>query len=209
MKKFIFKIKNYNKGFTLVELMVSMAIFMMIMLAAMGSLFVSLNAIRNIRAEQTAIDSVNYAVESMSRSIRLGTKYYSCSSSCESITDPTSSSNGSNTGISFVPQNYKVIDPNTGENIGIKSRVTYQRVERPDGTFTLEKCTSNGCASIVSDEVTITTLRFDIKGAEDTNPITLDYHPRVYILVGGEVTIKGSETTTFAIQTIAAQRNLK
>lgn len=195
MKKFNYKINNYNKGFTLVELMVSMAIFMMIMLAAMGSLFVSLNAIRNIRAEQTAIDSVNYAVESMSRSIRLGTKYYSCDSSCIDITSTTSvkDSTGGEDEISFIPQNF--------EDIG--SRITYRKNEKNE---TLERCIGNDCASIVSPEVKIKTLRFDVKGAQD---LSLDYHPRVYILVGGEVTIKGSETTTFAIQTIAAQRNLK
>jgi prepilin-type N-terminal cleavage/methylation domain-containing protein len=194
MKKFNCKINKYNKGFTLVELMVSMAIFMMIMLAAMGSLFVSLNAIRNIRAEQTAIDSVNYAIESMSRSIRLGTKYHSCDIGCPSDDDPLAArdSYGDNSIISFVPQNY--------DEIGSK-RITYQKNGK-----TLERCIGNDCASIVSDEVTITKLRFDVKGAEDKDP---NYHPRVYILVGGEVTIKGSETTTFAIQTIAAQRNLK
>lgn len=192
MKKFIFKIKNYNKGFTLVELMVSMAIFMMIMLAAMGSLFVSLNAIRNIRAEQTAIDSVNYAVESMSRSIRLGTKYVSCNSGCENKDELVLPEDGTGDEISFIPQNYNVIS----------SRITYRKNENDK---TLERCIGNDCASIVSPEVKIKTLRFDIKGAEET----VDYHPRVYILVGGEVTIKGAETTTFAIQTIAAQRNLK
>ncbi len=200
MKKFNYKINNYNEGFTLVELMVSMAIFMMIMLAAMGSLFVSLNAIRNIRAEQTAIDSVNYAVESMSRSIRLGTKYHSCDGNCPPNTDTTAVYNGNNSRISFVPQNFDEINGTPGTGSRIEYRLEGGKVKR---------CEKNVCASIVSDEVTITTLKFDIKGAEDTSPITDDYHPRVYILVGGEVTIKGSETTTFAIQTIAAQRNLK
>lgn len=191
MKKIFNKINSFEKGFTLIELMVSISIFMMIMLAAMGSLFVSLDAARRVRAQQVAIDSVNYAVESMTRSIRLGTKYISCDSDCENKTGLADPMDGTGEQISFIPQNY--------EENG-KKRITY--LKKGDG---LERCIGSSCASIVSPDVIIKTLRFDVIGSEESEP----YHPRVNILVGGEVTVRGEEKTSFAIQTIATQRNLK
>lgn len=185
--------KNSNKGFTLVELIVSIAIFMIIMLAAMGSLFVSLDALRKVRAQQIAIDSVNYAVESMTRSIRLGTNYYSCNSGCENESEISSVKDGDGDEISFIPQNY---EDNGGK------RITYKLNDDKDS---LERCIDGNCSSIVSPDVTITKLKFDVQGADES----IYYHPRVYIQVGGEVVVRGEEKTSFAIQTIASQRNLK
>lgn len=198
MKKIFNKINSFEKGFTLIELMVSISIFMMIMLAAMGSLFVSLDAARRVRAQQVAIDSVNYAVESMTRSIRLGTKYHSCDGGCPDYDNTTyvQDTDGENSSISFVPQNFGEIN----DTLGTGSRIEY-RLE--DGK--VKRCEKDVCASIVSPDVKIKTLRFDVIGSEESKP----YHPRVNILVGGEVTVRGEEKTSFAIQTIATQRNLK
>lgn len=86
------KIKNYkNKGFTrtlnfskgrslvcgftLIELMVAISIFMMIMIMAMGSVLVASDVSKKADKLRTAMDNVNFAMESMTRSIRMGTAY--------------------------------------------------------------------------------------------------------------------------------------
>lgn len=64
-----------NKGFTLIELMVAISIFMMIMIMAMGAVIVASDASKKADKLRTAMDNVNFAMESMTRSIRMGTSY--------------------------------------------------------------------------------------------------------------------------------------
>lgn len=68
--------KKSIRGFTLVELLVTMAIFITVITIATGALF-SAQAI-NVRLEQTQIilDEMNVAVEVMVRDIRYGTTFY-------------------------------------------------------------------------------------------------------------------------------------
>jgi Tfp pilus assembly protein PilE len=71
-------IKNFKKttGFTLVEIMVATSIFMIIMLVALGALISSSDTAKKSQALRTAMDNVNFAMESMTRSLRMGTDYY-------------------------------------------------------------------------------------------------------------------------------------
>lgn len=187
-----------SKGFTLIELMVSISIFMMIMLMAMGALFISLDAVRRVRAEQSAIDSVNYAMESMTRSIRLGKNYYCGVTDMKDSTSASDCSNG-NIQMSFVPQNY-----NTNGNY----RTHYMRDARGDGTYTIRRCVgasiNSSCPEIVSKNVDIKEFRVFVNGAESAT----NSQPSVFILIKGEVKYK-DKAVSFALQTLASQRNLK
>lgn len=188
-----------SKGFTLIELMVSISIFMMIMLMAMGALFISLDAVRRVRAGQSAVDSVNYAIESMTRSIRLGTSYY-CGR-INNMTDSTSVLDCSNgdTQVSFVPQNY-----NSNGNY----RTHYMRSSRADGTYTIRRCVGatidSSCPEIVSKNVDIKEFKVFVNG---TSP-SVNSQPSIFILIKGEVKYK-DKAVSFALQTLATQRNLK
>lgn len=76
---------RYNKnttsklvsGFTLIELMVAVSIFMIIMIMAMGSVIVVSDVSKKADKLRNSMDSVNFAMESMTRSIRMGTNYES------------------------------------------------------------------------------------------------------------------------------------
>lgn len=184
--------KNKNSGFTLVELMVATAIFMAIMVASMGALLITIDSARGARALRTAMDNVNFAMESMARSIRMGTNYVcvegSGSVSSHGFLTPNDCDNG--TLISFVPQEANPIDP---------IRVSY----RWDTTnFKLERCEGNVCGDLVSPEVNIEKLNFIVSGSSPDD----QKQANIYIIMKGKVTIKGT-STSFAIQTMASQRN--
>jgi len=51
------KTKKQNSGFTLIEIMVATAIFMIIMLAAIGALFVASNSAQKAKALRAAMDN--------------------------------------------------------------------------------------------------------------------------------------------------------
>ena len=185
------KKRNLVWGFTLIELMVATSIFVVIMLSSMGALFMLLDASKNSRALRFAMDNVNFSMESMTRSIRMGTNYYCGTFDPTDITSTLNCPNG-NTLISFVPQSPAI------------SRVGYKLTARNDtkGTYALERCDINGCVPIVSTDVDIEKLKFFVKGsAYDDNK-----QASVYIIMKGTVLVKGVPTS-FAIQTMASQRN--
>lgn len=67
--------KSKQKGFTLVEMIVSMAIFIVVALIAVGALLKVMDANRKSLNLKTAINNLNFALESMSREMRVGGEY--------------------------------------------------------------------------------------------------------------------------------------
>ncbi len=199
----IFKNKNtdlYKQGFTLVEIMVATSIFMLIMLAALGSLIVSSDAAKKAQALRTAMDNVSFAMESMTRSLRMGTDYTCMTSSTFSLPGsaqadcPVSSSGGS--AIIYTP----AYD-------GTKRDAAYVVNARGDGTSVLQRCYAGGsCLDMVSSNVDIQKLTFFVSGSHSASNGPDDQtQPSIYILVKGVVTIKG-QANTFAVQTTVTQR---
>lgn len=66
-----------QRGYTLIELIVSVAIFSVVMLIA-GAAFLSVISLdRKARATNDLVSNLSYVVDSMERSIRTGTAYHS------------------------------------------------------------------------------------------------------------------------------------
>ena len=186
---------NLVSGFTLVELMVATSIFVVIMLASMGSLFTLLDASKTSRALRFAMDNVNFAMESMTRSIRMGTNYYCVSSSdtvslsvLDSTHDCTSTQSG--TLIAFKPQ-----DPAATNKVAYKLSASGTSIERCGEGVT-------PCVPIVSPDVRIDKLQFVVNGSDPND----SKQASVYIIMKGSVLVKGV-ATSFSIQTLASQRN--
>jgi prepilin-type N-terminal cleavage/methylation domain-containing protein len=193
------KINNLqkNKGFTLVELLVATLIFTMVAVVSMGALLTTFDSAKNARALRFAMDNVNFAVESMTRSIRMGTNYV-CVRGEEGIRmvenpDETADCENGGTFIAFIPQKT--------EEKGL--RVGYKQTTREDGTLTLQRCSGGDeCVDIVAPDVNIEELNFVVKGSSPTD----QRQASVYITIKGNVMVKG-EPTSFSIQTMASQRN--
>ena len=183
-----------NKGFTLVELMVATSIFVVVMLASMSALFILLDSGKSSRALRLAMDNVNFAVESMTRSIRMGTNYYCVTGGGNGIGPTDFLNTGKNcsnggTAVSFLPQG------------STTSRVGYEWHIDSNNKGTLLRCDANGCVSIVSSDVNIEQLKFFVKGSEVN-----DGQASTYIIIKGTVYVK-NVPTSFSIQTLASQRN--
>lgn len=80
----------HAKGFTLIEMLVSVAIFSVVMVMALGALLSLSTADRKAQALKSAVDNLDFAIDSMSRTIRTGYNYH-----CGSVsgTDCPSGSN--------------------------------------------------------------------------------------------------------------------
>jgi prepilin-type N-terminal cleavage/methylation domain-containing protein len=64
-----------TNGFTLIEVLVSVSIFSMVMLVATGAVFSIVAANKKTHALKSVMTNLNFALESMTRDIRVGSKY--------------------------------------------------------------------------------------------------------------------------------------
>src|SRR3990167_9012172 len=69
-------ITKMKKGFTLIELMVAISIFIVVMTISMGSILNVFDANRKSRSLKTVLNNLNLAVESMSKEMRFGKNYH-------------------------------------------------------------------------------------------------------------------------------------
>ncbi|MFA6355036.1 MAG: type II secretion system protein [Candidatus Paceibacterota bacterium] len=192
--------RQNNKAFTLIELMIATTLFTIIMMMGVGALVVSSNAAKVSQKLRIAVDNVNFAMESMTRELRMGTHYQ-----CETIAvnlnivsdDDCHLGEASGNIIAFTPQ----------QTPGAPTRVSYQLVSRANGTKSLQRCEKGvtPCPEIVSDDVDINELKFYVKGADET---TTGVQPSVIILIKGIVTVKNKNISkSFTLQTMTSQRS--
>lgn len=199
----IFLKKQYKsecKGFTLIELMVATALFIVVIIMAMGSLSVSSSTNKKTQQLSLAMENVNFAMESMTRSLRMGSNYV-----CKMGNEPVE--------LNSIPIPAPVdcdFDTEGGYLVAFKpaiSNSTFPFIAYKsfsDGTQTsLQRCDNDTtCIALTSSNVNIDLLKFYVIGSSLTDHV----QPSVYIMMKGTVTV-GGESTSFAIQTIASQRS--
>lgn len=175
-----------KKGFTLVEMLVSISVFMVVMLVAAGSLLSIIDANNKAQSLKSAINNLNFALESMQKNIRVGTNYSGASCSpadtCiifDSYKDLNGDGNMNNDTVI-----YKYND--TEESIG--------RCENISGvTCNL----SSNFTRLTAPEVKITDMKFYVDNS---------FQPRVLITVSGKAGSKARTQTDFNLQTTVSQR---
>ncbi len=89
MNNFQFTIFNLQKkrGYTLVELIVSVGLFALVMTLAAGAYLLMIGINHQVQGIATGINNLSFALEDMTRSIRTGTGYSSATGSSFSFTD--------------------------------------------------------------------------------------------------------------------------
>lgn len=177
-----------KKGFTLIELMVSVSIFLIIMTVSMGALLSVFAANRKFEALKTVMDNLNLSVESMSREMRFGKNYHCIPETTDEIplTSPENCPTGSD-GVSFLAEDG-----------------TTQIVYEINGTE-IDKSTDGGTTfvPVTAPEVSISSLTYYVTGATPSDAS----QPKVLIKIQG---YSGTSTaaTAFTLQTLVSQRAL-
>lgn len=172
-----------KKGFTLIEMMTAVSVFLVVMTISMGAILGIFDANRKAQSAKTVMDNLNFAVETMSREIRFGTKYH-CGT----------------TGTLTSPQ-----DCLSGDNfISFLSSDSLQTVYRLSST-SIEKSVDGGAnyIAITAPEIIISSLSFYVVGATGA-PDTLQ--PKALIKISGNAGTKTNTRTAFTLQTLASQR---
>lgn len=93
---------HYKKGFTLIEIIVSLSIFTIVAVIAVGALLKVVDANKKSQTLKTSINNINFVLDTMSREIRTGNNYY-CQSGSSFVMNSSSAylptSNPGNSGM--------------------------------------------------------------------------------------------------------------
>lgn len=173
--------KNFQKGFTLIELMTALSIFAVVMTISMGSILGIFDANRKSRSIRAVMTNLNLAVESMSKEMRYGKKYH-CGS-----------------GTVTVAQNCPAGDTLMSFLSSDAVQVTY----RLNGTALEKQVGSAGFTPVTAPEVLIDGLTFYTLGAGTDNSL----QPKVLIKIQGHAGT-AKNRSDFTVETLVSQRAL-
>jgi prepilin-type N-terminal cleavage/methylation domain-containing protein len=194
------------RAFTLIEMMVAMSIFTIVMLIGIGALLSLVQTNKRAQAIHSVMSSLNAAVESMARSVRVGSVYH-----CEQNATPLPSSavfaaplDCWNTGGVLL-----AVEPSNGDKGNDNDQTVYRlngtKIERSLCSGVNQTCgngTKNGAwVALTSPEVTIDSFRMYVKGALSGDGI----QPRVLITIKGTAKAPHGDTS-FLLQTTVVQR---
>ncbi len=187
-----------NKGFTLIEIIVSVGIFAIVMTVALGALLSINVANQRAQAVRIVIDNVNFALDSMAREMRLGSNYH-CGTDITpgaEISFSTANCSGAGlTGIAFVSSQQTQIQYRLG------SAATSPC---PTGAICVSEGES-GFSALTSPEVAATGLSFVVTGTGSD-----DKQPQVILSVSGTASVESSKVPAdFKIQTTVTQRRVE
>lgn len=203
------KINSPRRGFTLVEALVSVAIFSIIMLLATGSVFMIVNANKKTHSLKSVMTNLNFALESMTREMRVG-RGFACLGPSGSNYVPVlgddyedsyaeNCSNG-NVGFKFVSN--KDFDSD-GENDEIE--YTFRETSGAGSIYREQLCAgcTTGAVRITATEIDIDDMLFYVTGVGSDDGL----QPRVLVTITGKVDT-GETSSNFDIQTFVSQRLL-
>lgn len=179
-----------QEGFTLIELLVSVGMFSILMTMIISALLTMVHTNRKGQALSLVVTNLNFALDSMTRNIRIGYDF-----NCEPIAspaDPNCSSGGSVFG--FTSSVDMDGDSLPGDNVVY--RFNNNAIERSiDGSSWI---------TLTGSDISIDTSisKFYVTGA---SPYPDSFQPKALIVIRATANVLG-QSTTFDLQTSAVQR---
>ena len=182
-----------ERGFTLIEMIVAVALFSIVMLVSVGTLLALVGANRKAQALQSVMNNLNVALDGMVRSIRMGSDYhcggspYTTPRDCDEDTILAFKSFGGETWIYWYAQD--------GNGVG--------------RLYKSETGSTGGGVPVTAPEVEIDSLKFYVIGTTRGVADAANAQPKVVIVIKGTAGGENTKTsTTFSIQATAVQRIL-
>lgn len=209
---------NTNSGFTLVEVMIAVGLFVIVMVAGIGAVISANASHKKSQSQRAILDSMSFILEDMSRNIRLGSSYRCPAGvSTPSILSGTDNISAPINGVSpedCVVGNEAVslaFESQNGDKTYDGDQVVYYFYDDDnDGATSLYKSTNSGQEffRISAPEVKFANAKsgFTVVGATAGTSGPADtLQPRVTLHLIGEIFYKNL-STPFDLQTTVSQR---
>ena len=177
------------RGFTLLEMLVSVALFSIVIVIVAAAYINLINLDRQTRATNDVVDNLSFSIDSMSRSIRTGSGY-ACSPG-------DSNGNGTCHQFSFFDS--------TGcyNTYYLSGGLLESSITDPKGT---NKCLVGSGVPLTASAVNIDTLTFYVRGVGSSDGV----QPLATFVVHGTVYVDSAHPSiSFTIQSSANQRNIE
>ena len=171
-----------TKGFTLIEMIVAIAIFSIVMVVSTSTLLTLFNSYKASHALESVLDNLSSALDTMSRNTRFGSNY-ACGhgSNCKNTGD---------TAFSFLPY--------SGGAAVVYELYNGAIWQCSGSTAISSPSAANGCTAITAPDVHVTQLAFYV----DTTNAS---HSSVFVIVNGYA-LFGLTQLGFNLQTLVSER---
>jgi prepilin-type N-terminal cleavage/methylation domain-containing protein len=176
-----------KRGFTLIEMIVSLGIFAFVVTVVAGAYLNLVNIDRETRGTNNLVNNLSFAVDSMSRDIRTGTNYQ-----CGGY-------GGANCAVS--PSSTFTFVDSSG------NQVTYllNNGEIGECTGTVGSgCTASSATYFTDPGITVSSLAFYVSGVGTTDT----QQPIVTFSINGTISASPTDTVSFTTETTATERGI-
>lgn len=187
-----FSLKEYKYkrgGFTLIEMLMSVALFSIVLVIIMGSIITIIDVNRKAQSLTSIMNNMNFALESLTRTIKTGT-----------IKSPVEGSSV------FPRPSITILDQD-------ETLVRYTFKDVGD-VYTLVKEEKEDGESLFSNEIPVLSTQVHLVEGEsgfkvfNSNRNSNYAQPRVLLILSGYVQITPKDRSKFIIQTTVSERNL-
>jgi prepilin-type N-terminal cleavage/methylation domain-containing protein len=193
------------RGFSLIEVLVSLSIFTIVVTISVGALMVLIEANARAQNSQTVMTNLSFALDSITREIRTGTDYF-CGGYAILPTSGSSISNcvSGDNALSINEGGQSLTENASSRRIGIRlnNGALERRLGNGDGDGNVNE--AEDWIPMTSESVNVTDLRFYVTGATRSDTES----PTVTLYVAGTSGEEGDEQAEFSIQTTVVQQLL-
>ena len=162
------------RGFTLVELIVSVGLFALVMLIVTGAYFSLIALDRRARATNQVVSNLSFAMDTMMRGIRTGTNFRCIDGS------PDTDGNSTNGNC----HSFSYTDTILSKTVTYISNPTNNTIGRCEGPL---PCTNTNASPLTDSTITIQTLTFYVRGAGTNAAPNWSQQPHVTFVVSGVI----------------------
>ena len=201
-----------EKGFSLIEMIVSLGLFSVVITIAVGALLVMVNADRQLQAEQSVMSNLAFALDSMTRELRTGSNYYCyTANSSGGIFDGSDSQEGLSNStndctIGRQSSAFQGVSFYEGGNSISKTANRILYFYNPDTKSLFRRVGDNSAESLISSNLEIIDAQFFVSGSDILSVRDDTVQPSITIYL--EAREKDVVDKTYQIQTTVNQRIL-
>lgn len=193
-------------GFTLVELMVSLAVFSIVMTISVGTLLVMVDLNAKAQALYSATTNLSFALDSMSREIRTGYHYYCHESNNQSNQTPPDPDTVRNCDVADTTDRNLIafIREENGEQMAYRLNADAWG----PGKGSIEQNDGSGWMAITARDVVVQAFELIVANSDTLEASGDEVQPVINLKVRGYVENGLDTETDFFIQTRITQRRL-
>lgn len=193
-----------SKGFTLIEMLVSVGLFSVVMLVAVAAILSIIGNNKKAQGINNVVNNLNFAIESMVRDMKTG-YLYKCSYSWPNLTqDSTGLCPSSTTPVDTVAFFSTLSGTPTAVEYSFVAPTTQNGVYVP-GHIVKRTAPSGIPVDLTStSDVDIQDVRMYVSSPASGSGL----QPGIFLIISGKANIADNEVTDFGLQTFISQRIL-